>query len=109
MAKVFQSIPLSTPANADFNGESIDLDTLPISYINSSIGTQFFYSGLSGVNANIVIQVSNDGVNFNTGSRVAVNPGFFYTSLDLKFRYCRVIFEKGTNATGTISAISYVK
>jgi hypothetical protein len=109
MAKTFISIAIGTPADADFIGQVIDLDTLPISYITSSIGSQWFYSGSNGLNANIVIQVSNDGINFNTGIRQSLGVGSSFVLLDLKLRYVRVAFEKGSNATGTINAISYIK
>jgi hypothetical protein len=100
-------MPLGTPANVSFTSETIDLETLPISYIASSVAAQILPVGTTA-SIRLTVQISNDGfnfinkVNFDTSSNTVQDVG-------LTARYLRFAFSPQTNTTGTVSAIAYIK
>lgn len=111
MASLIQMIPLTTIATADYTSASIDTYTLPQTFEKRSIGLQIIASALGTADTAVKFQESNDDVNYNNipTATITLAAGASINTLwftDLRLRYIRVVFTKGTNAAGTISGIA---
>jgi hypothetical protein len=108
MATTRQLIPLATSASANFTSETIDAETLPISYITSNLSLHFLVVGISS-NIKFTLFISNDGINFAAAANQEIGNGNAITNFPLASRYFRIAIIPQSNTAGTVSCAAYIK